>query len=116
MSAAPDIRPHSLESAWEAAVQRLEEDEHIIRGLRKQNERLAAEKLNAELEASVKVATLKGQNSDLAARVAALEKSVAALDKAQDRTGNLLQPLVGLREEFDRLKSEHYALSGRVSV
>jgi F0F1-type ATP synthase gamma subunit len=110
VSAAPtmDLLPSNV---IEAQIAKMEQDEIIIRALKKKNERLAQEKLEAELEASVKIAALKGEKADLAARIEALEK-------AQDRTGNLVQGLVltPSRDEFDRLRERVEGLCAREVV
>lgn len=112
MSAAPDIRPHSVDSANEAMIRLLEENELIIRGLRKQNERLAAEKLNAELEASLEVAKAKFA----AAQVGEAHRRIKELDDNLNDLRNWITGNCVQRDEFDALKREHYALSYRVPV
>lgn len=107
MSAKPElVRPHSIDSAWEHAVAQMEENEHIIRGLRKQNERLEAELLNTSLRASLAVNQAKfeaAQVGEAHRRIAALEKEVAKLADAQNATAQIVQGLVDLPDRVDEL-------------
>ena len=107
MSAA--VKPHSLASAMEHAICQLEENEWIIKGLRKQNDRLAAEKLNVELEASVAVATAKLGQAQAFQRMRVLEDDLNALRNWI--TGNCIQ-----RDEFQQLRDDHDNLSYRTPV
>lgn len=117
MSAKPEVvgrieaAPHSVDSAMEAAIRYMEEQEVRLKGYKLAIERLEAERLTAELEASVKIAHLKGEKADLAARVEALEK-------AQDRTAQMVQALVltPTRDEFDFLKERVEGLCAREVV
>lgn len=128
MSAAPkfnrlDVVERGLPpNAQEAAIKLLEENEWIIKGLRKQNERLAEERLNAELAASVEIAKQKFATAqwyqramDLEKRVGVLEQLTKALADSCDRIANHAQGLPS-REEFTVLKNDHYALSERVPL
>jgi hypothetical protein len=117
MSAAPDTMPPSFDhrdKVIEAQLALIEENAHIIRGLRKQNERLKEEKLNVELEASLEIAKHKFTLAQMTQRVALLEKSVAALDEAQNRTGNIVAGLP-TRDEFTLLHNDYYAHSAGCS-
>ena len=87
MSAAPDIMPASFDhrdKVIEAQIARLEEDSWIIKGLRKQNERLKEEKLNVELEASVEIAKSKFALAQMVTRVTDLEKNLQQLRDDHD--------------------------------
>lgn len=106
----------SMESVIEASSKRMEEDAWIIKGLRKQNERLKEEKLNAELEASLLIASLKFREAQLFGRVMDAEKAIAklqtlvqALADSCDRMANHQQGLVN-RDEW----KEHVAAFGQV--
>jgi microsomal dipeptidase-like Zn-dependent dipeptidase len=77
MSAKPELS--LLPSAMDAAIRRMEEDTHIIRGLRKQNERLKEELLNAQLEASLEIAKHKFAAAQAFQRMKAVEDDLNAL-------------------------------------
>lgn len=74
----------------EAAIKRMEEDSHIIRGLRMQNERLRDERLNAELEASVAIAKAKFSQAQLYQRLLDIESRLAELAKLVDGQAQFL--------------------------
>lgn len=111
MTAKPDvvgeIKPGS--STFEAAVVLLEDQERIIRGLRKQNERLSEEKLQVELTASLEVAKTKLGQAQAFQRMNAIENDLNNLRNWI--TGNLVQ-----RDEFADLKRQFNDLSYRVPV
>ena len=92
MSAAPDIMPATFDhrdKVIDAQLALIEENSHIIRGLRKQNERLKEERLNVELEASVAIATAKLGQAQAFQRITALEKDIN--DLRNWIAGNLVQ-------------------------
>jgi hypothetical protein len=96
----------------EAQMARMEEDSHIIRGLRKQNERLKEEKLNAELEASLEIAKAKfaaAQVGEALRRVVELERRVTA---AEADTNNLRNWIAGNAVQRDQ---EYENMRGNVS-
>lgn len=97
----------------EAAIRRMEEDAHIIRGLRMQNDRLKDEKLNVELEASVAIATAKLGQAQAFQKVKELEDNLNELRNWI--TGNVAQKdeLAAVTTKLDQVASDYYTHSAR---
>ena len=104
MSAQPDIMPASYDHRDQviaSQLARLEEDQHIIRGLRKQNERLKEELLNAQLEASLEIAKAKFGQAQAFQRITELEKRIEAVENESDRINNFVAGHCVQRAEFE---------------
>jgi hypothetical protein len=91
----------------EAQIAKMEQDEIIIRALKKKNERLAAERLEAELEASIEIAKAKFAQAQAFQRMVELEKRVAELATIVDAQAQLLAG------EYRLLHQDYYAHSAR---
>jgi hypothetical protein len=98
----------------EALLKKAELDAIIIGALKKKNERLAAERLEAELEASIEIAKAKFAAAQAHQLIAELRASVKALEEAQNRTGNIVQGMVGgpSAEEWERVRGNVSYLMG----
>lgn len=98
----------------DALIAKAQLDGHIIVALKKKNERLAAERLEVELEASIEVAKAKFAAAQAHQLIAELRASVKALEDAQNRTGNIVQGLMGgpSADEWERVRSNVSYLMG----
>jgi hypothetical protein len=121
MSAQP--KPELVRSAHDeqidALIKKAELDGHIINALNKKNERLAAEKLEVELEASIEVAKAKFAAAQAHQLIAELRASVTALDESFNNQNNVIAGLVR-RDEFEEVEqkltqvaSDYYSHSAR---
>jgi hypothetical protein len=90
----------------EAQIAKMEQDEIIIRALKKKNERLAAERLEAELEASIEIAKAKFAQAQAFQRMKAVEDDLNQLRNWI--AGNVVQR----DQEYENLRSNVSYLMG----
>jgi hypothetical protein len=93
----------------EAQIAKMEQDEIIIRALKKKNERLAAERLEAELEASIEIAKAKFAQAQAFQRMKAVEDDLNQLRNWI--AGNVVQR----DQEYENLRSNVSYLMGNVT-
>lgn len=109
-------RPEKYENVVEAAIKRMEEDTHVIRGLRQQNARLKEELLNAQLEASLEIAKAKFGQAQAFLRITELEQRIAAAERESDRLNNFVTGYCVQRDEFEQVRASVSGLLARETI
>lgn len=105
--------PASTIDAMVKEIERVGDLEAHIKRLEAQKRAIAA-RVAVEREEKTLI-ELRLSNQILSIHANYLDR-ITALEEAQNRTGNLLQPLVGLREEYERTKESVSGLLARENV